>query len=223
MNELWLIWKQPETRRRYKIGSLTYDGNQYVFKYINPEIDDARKAGFTFYPGFNDINIEYRSNSLFPNIKTRLPNVKRPDYNEILKRYNLNVNSTIFEILEATRGRLITDTFEFVPAFNSNMIVFDVAGTRHASDIGIAKDIIELNDSIVLENDDNNLQDKYAIKVYVKKNNDKYHLGYVPRYYTKELREYLLNNSYKAFISRLILNTVIKDDEIRVYVKLILE
>ena len=222
MNELWLIWKQSDIKR-YKIGLLTLNNDQYKFKYINPEIDDAKKAGFAFYPGFNDISKEYISNSLFANIKTRLPNTRRPDYNEILKRYNLNINSTVFEILEATRGRLITDTFEFVPTFNLNMIIFDIAGTRHADDIDKAKNIIELNDKIVLENDDNNPNDKYAIKVYVSKGDNKYHLGFVPRYYTKELREYLLNNSYDAFISRLILNTEIKDDEIRVYVKLILK
>ena len=31
-NEMWLIWKHPKTRRRYKIGILTYNDDKYVFK-----------------------------------------------------------------------------------------------------------------------------------------------------------------------------------------------
>ena len=30
-NEMWLIWKQPETRRRYKVGVLSYVNNLYIF------------------------------------------------------------------------------------------------------------------------------------------------------------------------------------------------
>ena len=48
-NEMWLIWKNPKTRRRYKIGVLTYNKQQYIFKYVNPELNDARKNGFEFF------------------------------------------------------------------------------------------------------------------------------------------------------------------------------
>ena len=36
--ELWLIWKDPISRRRYKIGSLIKNVNSYTFSYINPEL-----------------------------------------------------------------------------------------------------------------------------------------------------------------------------------------
>ena len=91
-NELWLIWKQPKTRRRYKIGVLNYKENEYYFQYINPELDDALKAGFLYFPGFEDINKIYESNKLFANIETRLPNPKRADYLEILNLYNLETD-----------------------------------------------------------------------------------------------------------------------------------
>ena len=33
-NELWLIWKEPKTRRRYKIGLLSKINNKYINKNI---------------------------------------------------------------------------------------------------------------------------------------------------------------------------------------------
>ena len=66
--EMWLIWKDSVSRRRYKIGILTYDGSKYTFKYVNPELNDATKVGFKYFPGFGDVHKTYESNLLFANI-----------------------------------------------------------------------------------------------------------------------------------------------------------
>lgn len=42
-NKLWLIWKEPKERRRFIIGELVYENDEYKFQYINPELNDARK------------------------------------------------------------------------------------------------------------------------------------------------------------------------------------
>ena len=107
--ELWLIWRQPKTRRRYKVGILSFD-KIYTFSYLNPELDDALKNGFTYFPGFEDLQKEYESEQLFANIATRLPNPKRPDYLNILNSYDLDSSSSQFDILSATKGRLVTDS-----------------------------------------------------------------------------------------------------------------
>lgn len=106
---------------------------------------------------------------LFPNIETRLPNKSRPEYLEILNLYDLDVNSSKMEILERTKGRLLTDNFEFVPVFDKNKIEFEIAGTSHSDDIKNNKDIFEVNDDLFLERDYNNEYDKYAINVICKK------------------------------------------------------
>lgn len=49
------------------------------------------------------------------------------------------------------------------------------------------KDILEINDNLILERDYDNKYDENAIKIISKKNGNIYHLGYVPRYYAKEL------------------------------------
>ena len=133
--ELWLIWKEPISRRRYKIGSLVKENNRYIFNYVNPELDDAKAVGFKYFPGFEDLTKTYECDNLFANILTRLPNETRPDYLEILNCYNLEKDSEDFDILKATRGRTFTDNYEFVPAFDSSKIEFDIAGTSHCSDV----------------------------------------------------------------------------------------
>ena len=78
----------------YKYGEITisndvvYENDVYTFKYVNPELDNALKAGFSYFPGFENLNKIYTSDVLFANIETRLPNVGRADYLEILNCYN---------------------------------------------------------------------------------------------------------------------------------------
>ena len=51
---------------------------------------------------------------------------------------------------------------------------------------------------------------------------NKYHLGYVPRYYSKDLYDILKTNvSYSAMVQRCNFESQIKDEDITVRVKLI--
>ena len=221
--KLWLIWKEPKERRRFIIGQLIYNNNKYMFKYINPELNDAKKSGLDFFPGFSDIDKEYVSdNVLFPNIESRLPNTSRPEYLEILNLYDLDIDSSKIEILEKTKGRLVTDNFEFVPVFDKNKIEFEVAGTRHSDDIKEYKNIFEVNDDLILESEPDNKYDKYAIKIICKKKGHNFFLGYVPRYYSKELSQMLDKNvEYSAKIKYLNFESKLRDDDITADVKLI--
>lgn len=221
---MWLIWKQPETRKRYKIGVLSYENNIYTFVYVNPELNSAMSVGFNYFPGFENINDTYISNELFANIETRLPNPRRADYLEILNLYNLEKDSTKIDILKATKGRLITDNYEFVPAFDNNKMEFDVAGTRYCVDILESKKLISIDDKLELEMDSNNKYDEYAIKVIFNKNGKRYHLGYVPRYYSQQLSELLKNNiEYSAMVQSLNFESEFYDEDITVFVRLIFD
>lgn len=51
-NELWLIWKEPLSHRRFKIGILIKLNDGYEFSYVDPELGEARKVGFNFFPWF---------------------------------------------------------------------------------------------------------------------------------------------------------------------------
>lgn len=221
--EMWLIWKHPESRRRYKIGILNYENDKYTFKYVDPELNSATEVGFVYFPGFEDIHKTYESEELFANIETRLPNTGRADYLEILNLYNLEKDSSKLDILRATRGRLITDNYEFVPAFDSNKVEFDIAGTIYCPDVKKCKDVINVNDKLLLELDSINKYDDNAIKVILKKNGIKYHLGYVPRYYSSELSKLLKNNvDYSAMVQSINFENNINKEDITASVKLII-
>ena len=223
-NELWLIWKEPLSHRRFKIGSLIKLNDGYEFSYVDLELGEARKVGFNFFPGFNDLSKTYKNNELFINIASRLPNKGRIDYLEILNSYNLDKESSDFDILKATRGRTLTDNYEFVPAFDLNKIEFDVAGTRHCKDINKCKDFLKINRVLYLEPEPNNKNDENAVKVVLKENGKLYHLGYVPRYYSKELLNELNKGAkYSAMIQNLKFNSPFSDENIVANVKLIFD
>ena len=223
-NELWLIWKEPLSHKRFKIGILIKLNDGYEFSYVDPKLGEARKVGFNFFPGFNDLSKTYKNNELFINIASRLPNKGRIDYLEILNSYNLDKESSDFDILKATRGRTLTDNYEFVPAFDLNKIEFDVAGTRHCKDINKCKDFLKINRVLYLEPEPNNKNDENAVKVVLKENGKLYHLGYVPRYYSKELLNELNKGAkYIAMIQNLKFNSPFSDENIVANVKLIFD
>ena len=223
-NELWLIWKEPLSHKRFKIGILIKLNDGYEFSYVDPELGEARKVGFNFFPGFNDLSKTYKNNDLFINIASRLPNKGRIDYLEILNSYNLDKESSDFDILKATRGRTLTDNYEFVPAFDLNKIEFDVAGTRHCKDINKCKDFLKINRVLYLEPEPNNKNDENAVKVVLKENGKLYHLGYVPRYYSKELLNELNKGAkYSTMIQNLKFNSPFSDENIVANVKLIFD
>lgn len=221
--QLWLIWKEPKERRRFIIGILKYENCKYTFEYVDPELSDAQKSGFDFFPGFDDIKKKYESNGeLFANIESRLPNTAREDYLEILNAYDLEVDDSKMDVLEKTRGRLLTDNFEFVPAFDENKIEFEVAGTSHSVDIKKIKHLLNINDNLYLEREAENKHDEYAIKIIYKNDGKVYKLGYVPRYYSKELTGMLNKNiEYSAKIKKLNFESKLNDENITAYVKLI--
>jgi len=84
------------------------------------------------------------------------------------------------------------------------------------------KNIISINDRLELELEPENEYDENAIKVILNKNRKKYHLGYVPRYYSKELFKLIENNiEYSAMIQSLNFESEINDEDINAFVKLI--
>ena len=228
VDKLLLIWKEPETRQRYTVGELSYDENEdmYRFEYKNPQLDDALANGFKDYPNFPDLTKQYEiKGSLFKSIKSRLPKPKRPDYQEILDRYGLDPHCTDLELLEATRGRIATDNFEFVKSityspgqsFNVN---FDLAGARHYKFREIA-DKLNIGDPIILELEPKNEYDKYAVCVLTE-SRDK--IGFVPNYYSYQFHNMLRDNvKYKAILVKLDISNELPDEWAKISVEIILD
>lgn len=189
---IYLVWKDYKTRLRYIVGELSKNG-KYEFKYKINDIDNIIKNGFEPLIAFPNINEVYESYDIFPAFSSRLPDRRRKDVKEILAKYKLEKYDA-FELLKKSGGKLPTDSLEFIdPIFLDEANIereFYVAGVRHHDYCnGKDKDLtfkIEINENLILEKDENNEYDRFAVKIM---NTENKVLGFVPAFFSKEVCE----------------------------------
>ena len=191
---LLLIWKDPQTRRNFTIGKLSYNGS-YSFEY-DDEIIEAEQVGWELLKAFPERKI-YESETLFPIFSSRLPDKKRRDIQKILEKYDLEAFDE-YELLRKSGARLPIDTYELIdPILPEQQTIdrdFFIMGIRHyAACTGVNCDqlmSVALGDLLILEAEPANNYDIFAIRVLTKKGE---HLGYIPRYYSHAVAEKLAN------------------------------
>jgi len=112
---LLVAWRQPD-RLTVPIGILsrsTTDGTtEYAFSYIKRA---ESVEGFEPLPGLRDLYTQHRSRVLFPLIANRLMSSDRPDYEEWLAQLGLEPAADIFDVLERSGGKRVTDNVEVFP------------------------------------------------------------------------------------------------------------
>lgn len=185
---LYLIWKDPQTRKNFTVGKLTR-GVTFTFQYI-AEASEAETFGWKKLDAFPDDQV-YENDTIFPVFSSRLPDRKRRDLDKILQKYGLEEFDE-FELLKKSGARLPIDTYEFIdpirPEDESVQRDFYVMGTRHSTPCnGECCDLlpaVTVGDRLTLQKEPDNLHDPFAIRVMTQ-NGDL--LGYVPRYYNKEI------------------------------------
>lgn len=200
---LYLIWKQPETRRQYIVGTLSKNG-QFEFEY-GEEFEQAKEEGFKEIEAFKDSTKKYTSDTLFPVFASRLPDRKRRGIEKILEKYNLKEYDE-YLLLKNSGARLPIDTLEFIdPILDDEQPVcreFFIAGSRYYLPCSGEKCDVEGIDSeedLILKMEPDNKYDENAVEIYDSAN---VKLGYVPRYYSKQVTEML--KSKKAVTCRII-------------------
>ena len=118
-NKLCLLWQNALINQWYHIGDLILkDTGVYVFTYnISDEAKGlyaALKNSYHLHPTFPEIGKEYESTFLFSTFARRLPDRNRKDYASIFAEIGITQESTDFDLLAATGGRLNSDYYEFV-------------------------------------------------------------------------------------------------------------
>lgn len=189
---LYLIWKDPETRRNFTIGKLTR-GTKYTFEYCK-EAFQAETFGWKMLDAFADYQV-YESDNMFPVFSSRLPDRKRRDIGRILEKYGL-AEFNEFELLRKSGARLPIDTYEFIdPIFPNNETIerdFFIMGIRHHSVCSGNNcemlPSVNQGDLLTLEEEPENKYDPMAIRVLTQQGE---HLGYIPRYYNQSIQERL--------------------------------
>lgn len=191
---LYLIWKEPISRRNYIVGQLSKN-SQYEFSYGH-EVELAIKEGFELLIPFDEIDKVYKSDTMFPTFSSRLPDSKRRGIERILAKYDLKEFDE-YKLLKRSGARLPIDSLEFIdPILKEHngeiKRIFHISGVRHY--IGCDGDNCErslhLNagERLSLELESTNEFDRNAVKI-IYQNND--HIGYLPRYYSESVTEYL--------------------------------
>lgn len=183
---LYLVWKDPESRRNFTVGQLIREDG-FRFQYIK-EYQQAKQYGWGLLEAFPEDKV-YESEQLFPVFSSRLPDPKRRDMQSILRKYGLTEYDG-FALLQKNGGKLPIDTYEFIdPIFMEDEKIareFFVMGIRHVTSCGgtdcqLLPKVSEGEELILVRQPDNQ-QDAYAVCVMTQANE---HLGYVPRYYSQ--------------------------------------
>jgi HipA-like protein len=105
MNELRVVHKRK--LGKVTVGYLKKIPEGYVFEYDMHYLENNKRIFFAKVKGNKFIN-----NKMFAFFKSRLPDEKRPDIQEILKSYGLKEYDD-FELLARTKGKIMTDNYEF--------------------------------------------------------------------------------------------------------------
>lgn len=189
---LFLIWKDPATRRNFIVGKLC-KGKKFTFEYCN-EYELAEKHGWSKLEAFPEVKT-YENDSMFPVFASRLPDRKRTDIDKILAKYGL-IEFDEFELLRKSEARLPIDTYSFIdPIFPEDETVcreFFIMGIRYNT-LCEGKDCtllpnVDVGDELIFDKEPNNKEDANAIRILTKENTI---LGYVPRYYNSAILERL--------------------------------
>ncbi|MEO1378161.1 MAG: DNA-binding protein, partial [Cyanobacteria bacterium J06635_10] len=113
MKTLFLAWQDPNTRKWFPIGRLTYDGEEYQFLYVRGAIEAQAECGFNSLYSFPKFYKVYKSKIIFPLFSNRIMRRSRPDYKNYIERLNIPENEDEpINILARSGGKKATDTLE---------------------------------------------------------------------------------------------------------------
>lgn len=206
---LWLIWQNQETRQRYHVGNLFHENGKYTFSYELSEkrrtLFEAIENGYKPHLSFRNVEKTYVSDRLFGPFARRLPDKRRPDFNDILKDLGLPLDYTEMDLLRATGGRLATDPYEFVAPISvwNDYFNFDffIAGWRYYEGDAVENQL-QVGSKVFFELEPSNKEDNKAVIVLSDSKGHK--LGYIPAFYSGFMFDIIRNNDiYEAKIEKI--------------------
>lgn len=190
---LLVVWQDEKSRLYYHIGTLSHYDDHYEFEYTSMQLGrrklgDAMEVGYMIHPAFPKTDKVYCSKKLFPAFDRRIPSSDRSDFHAILADLGLNEKASKMNILQATRGRLASDTYSFEQPLRLEEdgklhSSFFIHGMRHqnlpdgwASWVGY--------NSLKLIQEPTNNYDPNAVAIFTMGGKK---LGYVPNFYSQAI------------------------------------
>lgn len=198
IKSLLLVWRDAKSKLYFHVGTLTYDGFEYIFEYTyqsqaERKVMDAIQYGYNLHPAFPVLNETYKSTKLFSAFARRIPSENRLDYKEVLKRLSLPKDADSMDLLKATRGMIGGNPYFFdeplrLDKDNILSTSFYVSGMRYQD---LSEDWyynIRQGEVLKLTPDDGNPFDSNAVQILT---NDEKRLGYVPGIFSKAIKALL--------------------------------
>lgn len=191
---VFLAWQDPVSRAWFPIGRLSYAPNGlYRFVYTRGFEEARRQAGLSPLIGFSKVDRQYESTSLFPMFQNRIMSPSRTDYASYLRRLGLPASTRPLTLLARSTGRRSTDSFEMFPfplvdgpTGPRYTIDFFIHGMRHMPEAALARaERLTEGEQVFLLPDPQNPQDPHAVAV--RSDVDRFLLGYLPRYYARDV------------------------------------
>ena len=187
------IVDKGQSGQQYIVGQLTKN-SRYEFQYCD-EVKNAIEDGFAPLLCFPDLNKQYEDEKLFSVFSSRLPDKKRKNIKDILKKYELE-DYDEYALLKRSGARLPIDNLEFIdPILDGEKDItriFFVSGARHylncEGDDCLKAVEITRGDEVSLKKDSENKYDINAVQVL---DHSGKILGYIPRYYSSSVAELL--------------------------------
>jgi HIRAN domain len=197
MTKLFLAWQEPKSRHWFPIGCLEFDGREYHFFYIQG-VKKAKNEGFRAVHSLPDLEKIYSSTHLFPLFTNRLMTRSRPDYGRYIQSLNISAgNDDPMTVLARSGGGKATDSYEVFPdpeidEKGNYHTYFFVRGLQYMPKCSIDRAAtLASGDSLSLSHDLQNLYDPKALLLHTE---DRYNLGYCPRYLSHDIFPILQDN-----------------------------
>ena len=113
MHKLMLAWQNPKTRKWIPAGVLCASDDSFIFRYTK---DVKQVESFVPFGQMNDLDMTYKSETLFPLFSNRLLSKTRPEYDDYLEWLGLDKEHTS-PILELSKsgGIRATDSLQLFP------------------------------------------------------------------------------------------------------------
>ena len=184
MRILFVAWQDPDGRRWYPVGCLSFDGTVYRFVYTRGALQAEK---FSPFMRMKSLDKQYESKELFPIFSNRLLSRARQEYRTLLDWVNVaEERADPITMLELTGGSRGTDSLEVFPCPVPNEegfyeVVFFCHGLSHLGEGAIERvKTLGPKDRLFLMPDMQNTADRFAIALRTA--DPATIVGYCPRY-----------------------------------------
>jgi hypothetical protein len=191
---LFVAWRSEEPHGWGPVGRLEYDGKLYRFSYVQGA---KTLPGFRPFPGMDDLEQVYESEELFPLFANRLLSKARREYDDFLLwgGFDPALSPDPIAILEVTEGIRQTDAIEVFPCpvpdlKGCYLNKFFLHGIRWMEPAAMQRiQNLRPNEPLRVTPETQNAADPNAVGVYT--TDDSVKIGYVPRYFARDVRKLL--------------------------------